>query len=102
MTQTGHAQQSGRAVRTGHRAGGSQHPAAIIDIGGLERGLRQAVAGEVRFDAASKAMYANDGSNFRQVPIGVVIPKTLDDIVAIHRVWPPGSTGGARCPRSRR
>ena len=31
-------------------------------------------------------MYANDGSNFRQVPIGVVIPRTLEDIVAAHRV----------------
>ena len=30
-------------------------------------------------------MYANDASNYRQVPIGVVIPKTLDDIVATHR-----------------
>jgi len=85
MTQTGHPQQSSRAVQTGHRARGSQNPAAIIDISGLERALRHAVAGEVRFDTASKAMYAGDASNFRQVPIGVVIPKTLDDIVATHR-----------------
>ena len=58
----------------------------MINIGGLERGLREAVQGEVRFDAATKAMYANDGSNFRQVPIGVVIPRTLEDMVAAHRV----------------
>jgi FAD/FMN-containing dehydrogenase len=31
-------------------------------------------------------MYANDGSTFRQVPIGVVVPRTLEDIVAAHRV----------------
>ena len=62
------------------------HSPAVINLGGLEGGLREVVRGEVRFDAASKAMYANDGSNFRQVPIGVVIPRTLDDIVAAHRV----------------
>ena len=59
---------------------------AVLNLGGLERGLREAVGGEVRFDAASKAMYANDASNFRQVPIGVVVPRMLDDIVAAHRV----------------
>ncbi|KAB8191805.1 FAD-binding protein [Nonomuraea phyllanthi] len=58
----------------------------VIDVSGLERALRRRVRGEVRFDAGSKAMYANDASNFRQVPIGVVIPRTLDDVVATHRV----------------
>jgi FAD/FMN-containing dehydrogenase len=57
-----------------------------IAVGKLERALRKAVDGEVRFDAGSKALYANDASNFRQVPIGVVIPRTLDDVVATHRV----------------
>jgi FAD/FMN-containing dehydrogenase len=52
----------------------------------LKKALRRAVEGEVRFDPGSLAMYANDSSNFRQVPIGVVIPKTLDDVVATHRV----------------
>jgi FAD/FMN-containing dehydrogenase/Fe-S oxidoreductase len=47
----------------------------------LERDLREAVAGEVRFDAASRALYATAGSNYRQVPLGVVVPKTVDDIV---------------------
>jgi FAD/FMN-containing dehydrogenase/Fe-S oxidoreductase len=57
-----------------------------IDLRKLEQTLRGAVSGEVRFDKASLAMYANDSSNFRQVPIGVVVPKTLDDVVATHRV----------------
>jgi FAD/FMN-containing dehydrogenase/Fe-S oxidoreductase len=56
-----------------------------IDVRGLRRRLEETVEGEVRFDAQSKAMYATDASNYRQVPLGVVIPKTLDDIVAIHR-----------------
>jgi FAD/FMN-containing dehydrogenase/Fe-S oxidoreductase len=57
-----------------------------IDVRALESDLREAVAGEVRFDTASKALYATDASNFRQVPIGVVIPRTLEDVVAVHRV----------------
>ncbi len=56
-----------------------------LDVRGLQRRLDATVAGEVRFDAATLAMYANDSSNFRQVPIGVVIPRTTDDIVATHR-----------------
>jgi len=39
----------------------------------------------VRFDTASKALYATDASNYRQVPLGVVIPKTLEDVVVTHR-----------------
>ncbi|WP_410051116.1 FAD-binding and (Fe-S)-binding domain-containing protein [Acidiferrimicrobium sp. IK] len=56
-----------------------------IDVDGLRRALTETVEGEVRFDAGSIAMYANDASNFRQVPLGVVVPKTLDDVVAAHR-----------------
>ncbi|MGW0203387.1 FAD-binding and (Fe-S)-binding domain-containing protein [Nonomuraea sp. NPDC003201] len=37
--------------------------------------------GEVRFDAGSRAAYAHDASNYRQVPIGVVIPRTIDAAV---------------------
>ncbi len=48
----------------------------------LEAELRRVVRGEVRFDRGSRAMYAVDGSNYRQVPIGLVIPKDRDDVVA--------------------
>jgi FAD binding domain len=59
---------------------------AQVDVGHLKRWLEQTVTlGEVRFDAGTRAMYANDSSNFRQVPLGVVIPRTADDIVATHR-----------------
>ena len=36
----------------------------------------------MRFDRGSRALYATDGSNYRQVPIGVVIPRSADDVVA--------------------
>lgn len=52
-----------------------------VDAAALEDSLRQAVTGEVRFDAGSKALYATDGSNYRQVPIGVVIPKCRQDVI---------------------
>ncbi|RKN39005.1 FAD-binding and (Fe-S)-binding domain-containing protein [Streptomyces hoynatensis] len=52
----------------------------------LERALRAEVEGEVRFDPGSLALYANDASNFRQVPVGVVVPRSLEDVVATHRV----------------
>ena len=49
---------------------------------GLEDELREdGIRGEVRFDRGSRALYATDYSIYRQVPIGVVIPKDADDIV---------------------
>ena len=44
----------------------------------LERDLAAAVDGEVRFDAGTRAAYSTDASNFRQVPLGVVVPRTVD------------------------
>src|SRR3954466_5304426 len=52
----------------------------------LARELRARTSGEVRFDAASRALYATAGSNYRQVPIGLVIPRTIEDIVETVRV----------------
>ena len=49
---------------------------------GLESALRRHIRGEVRFDDGSRALYATDGSNYRQVPIGVVIPRDAEDVIA--------------------
>jgi hypothetical protein len=49
---------------------------------GLEAALRSALKGEVRFDNGARAAYASDASNYRQVPIGVVLPRSAEDIVA--------------------
>src|SRR6202165_4176332 len=48
----------------------------------LETDLRRVVKGEVRFDRGSRALYAADGSNYRQIPIGLVVPRDADDVVA--------------------
>ena len=52
-----------------------------IDVEGLERDLQQAISGEVRFDSGSRALYATDSSQYRQVPIGVVLPKNVDEVI---------------------
>ena len=65
----------------------------------LERDLREAIGGEVRFSAGDRALYATDGSNYRQIPIGVVLPRDQEDVIAAvavarhHRV-PLLSRGG--------
>jgi FAD/FMN-containing dehydrogenase/Fe-S oxidoreductase len=44
----------------------------------LEHDLRRRVDGEVRFDAGSRGTYSTDASNYRQVPVGVVVPRTVE------------------------
>ena len=53
-----------------------------VDAERLAAALKAEVSGEVRFDSASRALYATDASNFRQVPIGVVVPLDQDDLIA--------------------
>ncbi|HEX5452478.1 MAG TPA: FAD-linked oxidase C-terminal domain-containing protein [Stellaceae bacterium] len=48
----------------------------------LAQALSRAIEGEVRFDAGSRALYATDLSIYRQVPIGVVIPRHIGDVEA--------------------
>ncbi len=55
---------------------------AADDAASLEAALRRHIRGEVRFDSGSRALYATDGSNYRQVPIGVVIPRDKEDVLA--------------------
>ena len=48
----------------------------------LEADLRREVEGPVHFDQANRVMYACDASHYRQVPIGVVAPRSIDDLEA--------------------
>jgi FAD/FMN-containing dehydrogenase/Fe-S oxidoreductase len=52
----------------------------------LAADLRKRVAGEVRFDDGSRALYATDASNYRQAPLGVVIPRDVDEVVETVRI----------------
>lgn len=58
-----------------------QGQVAELDTKLLEAELKGTIKGEVRFDEGSRGAYSTDGSNYRQVPIGVVIPETREDII---------------------
>jgi len=45
-----------------------------------------AACADVRFDDGTRALFATDASNYRQVPIGVVFPRNRDEIVAALEV----------------
>ncbi len=60
-----------------HRPG-DKPPAYAND---LAKDLKRRIKGEVRFDDGSRAVYSTDGSNYRQAPIGVVIPRDKQDII---------------------
>src|SRR5690625_2092756 len=61
-----------------------------LDPKALEHDLAEDVDGEVRFDPGSRGTYATDASNYRQVPIGVVVPRSVEaglsaiDVCARH------------------
>jgi FAD/FMN-containing dehydrogenase len=65
-----------RNQHNGSRDGG-------VDVLVLSAELRRAIRdGEVRFDLGTRAAYAHDSSNFRQVPLGVVLPKNEDELIS--------------------
>jgi FAD/FMN-containing dehydrogenase len=55
---------------------------AVVDASALASALSRHVHGDIRFDDGARALYATDGSNYRQVPIGVVLPRNTDDVIA--------------------
>jgi len=63
----------------------------------LESLLKRSVRGEVRFDSGSRALYASDASNYRQLPIGVIFPRDAADVEAALAAC--RSTGAAVLPR---
>lgn len=52
----------------------------------LERALRAALEGEVRFDRFTRGIYATDASHYQIEPIGVVFPKHVKDVSAVFDV----------------
>ncbi len=48
----------------------------------LESRLKATMRGEVHFDLGSRALYAADASNYRQLPVGVVLPRDAADVEA--------------------
>jgi FAD/FMN-containing dehydrogenase/Fe-S oxidoreductase len=54
---------------------------AFPEARALESELRENIRGEVRFDRGSRALYSTDASNYRQVPIGLVVPRDAADVI---------------------
>jgi FAD/FMN-containing dehydrogenase/Fe-S oxidoreductase len=63
----------------------------------LESLLKKTLRGEVRFDLGSRALYAADSSNYRQLPIGVIFPRDAADVEAALAAC--RATGAAVLPR---
>ena len=58
----------------------------------LEAILKKNLRGEVRFDLGSRALYATDSSNYRQLPVGVVFPRDAGDVeAALAACWAEGA-----------
>ncbi len=60
--------------------------AANVDVPAFRAALESGIQGEVRFDAVSRALYATDASVYQIRPLGVVVPRSRDDLVAIVRI----------------
>jgi FAD/FMN-containing dehydrogenase/Fe-S oxidoreductase len=56
-----------------------------LDVAAFRAELERTISGEVRFDRLSRALYSTDASVYQIVPLGVVIPKTEEDILAVVR-----------------
>lgn len=63
---------------------------STTSISSLERELSAALAGEVRFDLYSKALYSTDASLYQMQPIGVVIPKDRADVIKTVQIAAAG------------
>jgi len=63
----------------------------------LESRLKAGIRGEVHFDMGFRAMYAADSSNYRQLPLGVILPRDAADVEAAIAAC--RATGAAVLPR---
>lgn len=52
----------------------------------LLKHLRANVQGEVRFDSTSRKLYSTDASIYQVEPLGVVIPRSVEDVVAAVQI----------------
>ena len=52
----------------------------------LARELRRRVSGDVRVDSYTRALYSTDASIFQMEPVGVVLPRSHEDVVAAMEI----------------
>ena len=70
---------------------------STVDVPELRRALEAETVAEVRFDAVSRALYSTDASVYQIQPIGVVVPRSRDDLAAVVRIC-----ARFRCPLTMR
>jgi FAD/FMN-containing dehydrogenase/Fe-S oxidoreductase len=63
------------------------------DVAALRRELASQVEGDARFDPVTRALYSTDASVYQIEPIGVVVPRSREDLLRIVRIC-----AGLRCP----
>lgn len=68
-----------------------------IDAAALRADLAQAIEGDVRFDVVSRALYSTDASVYQIEPLGVVLPRSREDLVRLV-----GLCARHRCPLTMR
>src|SRR5450755_762046 len=91
-------------AKSGQRDGAEM---AATLMPGLERRLKAEVRGDVLFDRFSRGRYATDASHYQMMPIGIVVPRTVEDAdraIALARaegasVLPRGG-GTSQCGQS--
>src|SRR5262245_18995746 len=67
-----------------HDSGSPLHDGAAPEIARFLEGLESlGIAGELRFDRLSRALYSTDASVYQIVPLGVILPKSADDVVKV-------------------
>ncbi|WP_049986163.1 FAD-binding and (Fe-S)-binding domain-containing protein [Halobellus rufus] len=77
----------GRAERTVARAADDRsdygYASDSVERPDLVEALRGRIEGEVRFDTYTRQLYATDASAYEVTPIGVVFPKSTDEVAAV-------------------
>ena len=67
-------------------ATGAEAKAKVSEREELARELKKLVSGEVRFDAFSRVLYSTDASIYQMEPVGVVVPRSVEDVLAVLQV----------------
>ncbi|MGH9629963.1 MAG: FAD-binding and (Fe-S)-binding domain-containing protein [Bryobacteraceae bacterium] len=63
-----------------------QANAQLVDVESMRRELESQIQGEVRFDKVSRALYSTDASVYQMEPLGVLVVKSREDVIAAVRI----------------
>src|SRR5438552_18519648 len=61
-------------------------PPRAVDVGAIQAALAGRFGGEMRFDRLGRALYSTDASVYQIVPLGVLLPRTEEDVMAALEV----------------